>query len=134
MMATRALMLVLSVFGGALVPACDPDQPCDPGYYADHGLCLRVLGTPNADADGGSDDAGPGAGFANDDSDFGRPCAVAEDCGGKAPECAAPMLPLCTAVNCLQGESQCPATWTCLDISSWERPYPEIKSICIQFD
>ena len=120
----------LSVAAAAV--ACDPDDPCDPGYYADHGLCVRITTTPEPEADGGADDAGPGGGFANDDSDFGRPCEVQEDCGGKAPDCGAPQLPLCTAVNCLQGQSQCPASWTCLDISSWERPYPDIKSLCVR--
>jgi hypothetical protein len=116
------------------VAACDPEHPCDPGYEADHGLCLLITGTPQPAADGGAEDAGPGGGdFANDDSDFGRPCEVQSDCGGKAPECGAPQLPLCTAINCLQGESECPSDWTCLDISAWERPYPYVKSICIKY-
>ena len=111
--------------------ACDPDDPCDPGYYADHGLCVLDTDTPRPEADGGAEDDDAG-GFANDDGDFGRPCETQEDCGGKAPECGAPQLPLCTAINCLQGESQCPANWTCLDISNWERPYPYVLSICVK--
>lgn len=130
MRATRAWLLLFALSAAA----CDPEDPCDPGYYADHGVCVRIIGMPGPAADGGAEDAGPGGGFANDDSDFGRPCEVTEDCGGKAPECGAPQLPLCTATNCMQGASQCPADWTCLDISGWERPYPEIKSLCIKFE
>lgn len=130
--ATRAWLLLLWALCGAT--ACDPDNPCDPGFYADHGVCVRIIAPPKPDADGGAEDAGPGGGFANDDSDFGRPCEVQEDCGGRAPECGAPMLPLCTAVGCLQGQSQCPADWQCLDISGWERPYPEVLSFCVKFE
>jgi len=131
MKATRAWMILLWLSASAAA-ACDPDDPCDPGYYADHGLCVRRPDTPKLDADGGVVEDDAGGGYANDDSDFGRPCATQEDCGGKAPECGAPQLPLCTAINCLQGESQCPVNWTCLDISSWERPYPYVLSICVQ--
>lgn len=130
MKATRAWMLVCAL--GASMTACDPEDPCDPGYYADHGLCVRIVDTRRPEAGSGEDDAGPGGGYANDDSDFGKPCDVQEDCGGNAPMCGAPMLPLCTAVNCMQGESQCPDDWTCLDISTWEGPYPEVKSLCVK--
>ena len=130
----KATWVVLSIVLSAA--ACDPDDPCDPGYYADHGLCVRNMAPPRPAADGGAEGEDAGSGdtvFSNDDSDFGRPCEVQTDCGGKAPECGAPELPLCTAINCLQGESQCPADWICLDISSWERPYPYVKSICVQY-
>jgi hypothetical protein len=113
-------VVMLAVLGG-----CDPDDPCDPGYFADHGVCVPIVEKPGA-ADGGEEDAGSGG-----DADFGRACHTDSDCRGKAPACGAPMLPLCTAVNCLQGESTCPATWTCLDISGWERPYPEVLSLCL---
>ena len=130
MKATRAWMVLVWLSAAA----CDPDDPCDPGYYADHGLCVRDTTAPSPAADSGADDAGPGGvTFANDDTDFGRPCAVQEDCGGKAPACGAPQLPLCTAVNCLQGESECPADWTCLDVSSWTQASPDVTSICVQF-
>lgn len=129
MKATRAWMLVFAL-GAA---ACDPDNPCDPGYSADHGICIPSVDSWTPDAGSGDDDdAGPGAGSANGDTYFGKPCEVMQDCGGKAPMCGAPMLPLCTAINCLEGESECPGDWTCLDISSWERPYPEVKSICVK--
>jgi hypothetical protein len=129
MRALKSLGLFFSVCG---LLACDPEHPCDPGYKADHGVCLRENGGSGPEADGGSEDAGPAESYDNDDSAFGRTCEKQSDCGGKAPVCGAPMLPLCTAVNCMQGESQCPATWTCLDISNWERPDPSVKSICVQ--
>lgn len=114
--------------------ACDPEHPCDPGYKADHGLCLRENGGSGPEADGGSEDAGPSdSSYDNDDeSAFGRTCEKMSDCGGKAPICAAPMLPLCTAVNCMQGESKCPGDWTCLDVSTWDRPDTSVKSICVK--
>jgi hypothetical protein len=117
-----------------LLLACDPEPGCDPGYIPDHGLCvLPTKPPPVDDADGGSEGADSGSPFANDDSDFGRACEVQSDCGGNAPECAAPWLPLCTAVNCMQGTSQCPVDWMCVDISKWDRPFPEILSICLQY-
>ena len=132
-MRARARLFMLALCGVVSWAACDPDDPCDPGYVADHGVCVRTMELPRTDADGGAGDAGADGGFANDDSDFGRPCEVMQDCGGKAPMCGAPMLPLCTAINCLQGESQCPGDWTCLDVSSWAQAYPGVESLCIKF-
>jgi hypothetical protein len=133
MMAYKKLRTWMLTVASVSSFACDPDDPCDPGYYADHGVCVGILEMPEPKADGGSDDAGPNHGFANDDTDFGRACELDSDCGGKAPACGAPMLPLCTAVNCIQGEAQCPPAWTCLDISNWdERPYLEVLSICVK--
>ena len=127
MKATRAWMLVLWLSAGG----CDPDNACDPGYMPDHGLCLPVSGAPKPDS-GAEDDAGPSRDPKGDDSDFGRSCAVQEDCGGKAPLCGAPQLPLCTAANCLQGESECPADWTCIDVTSYGLQYPEVLSVCVK--
>lgn len=128
MRALRSLGLVVVT----LLFACDPEHPCDPGYRADHGVCLKESVAVRPDADGGSDDGGPVPSFGAAEDVFGRTCEKASDCGGKAPVCGAPMLPLCTAVNCLEGDSECPDDWTCLDVSSWERPVPEIKSICVK--
>ena len=130
MRATRAWYVVFVL--GAFAFACDPENPCDPGYYADHGVCLRTVEAPRDDADGGADDSGANEYAGGDESAFGRPCQTREDCGGSAPECGGPMLPMCTAVNCQQGASRCPADWTCLDVSGLDRPDPEVKSLCIR--
>lgn len=49
-------------------------------------------------------------------SDFGKSCTTASDCGGNAPICGAPQLPVCLNIMCSTGEVNagiCPATWTC---------------------
>jgi hypothetical protein len=109
--------------------ACDPDNPCgDPSYYADHGMCLRVVHP----ADGGADDdAGPDA--ARPDTEFGAPCTTSADCGGRAPVCGAPMLPVCTVTNCLEKNLACPPTWTCFDVSAWTTD-PEVQSVCVRLE
>ena len=105
--------------------ACDPDDPCDPGYYADHGACL--MPPPKREDAGLVDGAVP-----FNESDFGYVCSSNADCGGSAPTCGAPQLPICTAVNCLAGATRCPTGWNCLDISAWT-PDPSVQSVCVNF-
>ena len=131
----RSSMLVWLLCASASLSACELDDACDPGYREDHGACIPLVQRSDAggdaDADGGTADGGASGSYSGDDSDFGRPCQTMQDCGGKAPVCAAPMLPRCTAINCLQHESECPASWTCLDISMVSTS-PVVKSICVQ--
>jgi len=113
------LLLACALWG------CEPDDPCDPGFTADHGACLRMA-PKMVEQDAGTSDAA--AEF--DESDFGYSCTTDADCGGSAPACGAPRLPICTAINCLNGQSRCPSNWMCLDVSSWT-PDPKIQSVCV---
>jgi len=122
----RGLLCTLLLCCGALLAACDPDDPCDPGYFEDYGVCLRKA--PRVERDAGADAGDAAEPF--DESDFGYTCSSDADCGGSAPSCGAPRLPICTVINCLDGASRCPASWTCLDISSWT-PDPKIQSVCV---
>jgi hypothetical protein len=106
--------------------ACDPSHPCDDGYYADHGMCLRIV-APAVDA-GADQDGGPAR--TNPNANFGDPCSSAAECGGKAPVCGAPMLPVCTLVNCLQDDIPCPPDWNCLDVTAFTTD-PKVKSVCV---
>jgi hypothetical protein len=126
----RAWSIVLWMLAAACLPACDPTDACDPGYYADHGACFlpRPPRDPSADAGSAPDGAVP-----FNEQDFGYACTTDADCGGSAPRCGSPQLPICTAVNCLSGEGRCPATWKCLDVSTWT-PDPKIQSVCVNFD
>lgn len=126
MMSRRAVrgLLLLLVCGWL---GCEPDDPCDPGYYADHGACLRMA-PPKTDAGEAPGDAA----MPFNESDFGYSCTSDADCGGSAPSCGAPRLPICTAINCLTGGGRCPASWNCLDISTWT-PDPKIQSVCVNF-
>lgn len=107
--------------------SCAPSDPCDPGYYADHGACLRMAPNKMNEHDAGTSDAAA----AFDESDFGYSCTTDADCGGSAPACGAPRLPICTAINCLNGQSRCPTDWMCLDVSAWT-PDPKIQSVCVK--
>jgi hypothetical protein len=109
--------------------SCDPDQACDPGFYADHGGCYPL----DAAAPSDDDDAGGGnGGGGNPNAKFGTPCSVQSDCGGVAPTCGAPQFPVCTAINCqAQPVNPCPATWTCLDVTAYTTD-PSVTSVCVQ--
>jgi hypothetical protein len=121
--------LVALLLCSACFLACDPSDPCDPGYYADHGACLLPSPRRDGSGDAGTDDAGPQP---FNEKDFGYACATDADCGGSAPSCGAPQLPVCTAINCLGGAVRCPSTWNCLDVSAWT-PDPAIQSVCVNF-
>jgi hypothetical protein len=127
----RALLALLMLF--AL--ACDPSDPCDPGDYEEHGQC-RALPEPAVDAggdassgdddDGGSEAEPPADPYAG----FGDECAEASNCPSGLI-CGAPMLPMCTQVNCMDDESVCPPGWTCLDLTGLS-PDPNVSSICLE--
>lgn len=123
--AQRCFVLLL-----VLLPTlgCDPRDPCDPGQYADHGACYPRL--PGLDA-GGSDAASADGAAKNPGATFGTPCTTHAQCGEDAPNCGAPMLSYCTAVNCMSGAATCPADWECFDIRGLS-PLPEVTSICLR--
>lgn len=117
--------------------ACDPDDPCDPGYYPDHGACLRTAASPDAGSAGRAAEADADAGESYgakppfNAADFGTACSTDADCRGSAPVCGGAMFPICTAVNCKDGSVACPESWTCLDIAAFS-PDPTIRSACVQ--
>jgi hypothetical protein len=122
---TRRTALSL-VFVGLSLAACDPSDPCDPGYYSDHFFCLQIDASvgflPDEDA-GGPD---PSKNTAH-----GTPCSKPSDCGGEAPVCGAPQLPVCTTVECLvDGKDMCPSGWTCLDVTRYAAMLP-VTSVCV---
>jgi hypothetical protein len=121
--------------------ACEPSDPCDPGYKEVHGACFPIDGEEDAsepgDAEDGDDEDGgslmsdaevepPGDPYEG----FGDECADEGDC----PEgliCGAPQLPMCTQVNCLDEPSICPPDWTCVDTAG-ASPDPSVTSICLK--
>jgi hypothetical protein len=112
--------------------ACDPEDACDKGYYADHGYCYvsdaqtDLMVVDGSDGDGGEPAHDPNA-------TFGKPCSLQSDCGGIAPVCGGPMLPVCTNINCLEtGKDTCPTGWTCVDVTKYA-PSPGVNSACINF-
>ena len=106
--------------------ACDPENACDSGYYADHGYCLRhVMLDASVAEDGGEIMQNPNA-------TFGTSCTSHSDCGGEAPVCGGPLLPVCTTINCLDtGEDICPAPWTCVDVTKY-MPGPGVTHTCVK--
>ena len=124
---TKQLLPWLLVFGCASF-ACQPSDPCDPGQYADHGACY-----PIHDAAADDEDAGGDAGTEDRYAGFGKSCTQSSDCPETAPSCGAPMLPLCTVVNCLaMGAGACPPDWTCMDVKDLS-PDPSVESVCVNF-
>ena len=128
-----------AVFACALycfgLAACDPNDPCDSGYFADHGYCYLldagfdwVSDAQVADEDGGLPSSNPNA-------TFGLPCTLQSECGGKAPVCGGPMLPICTDINCMDtGANICPSGWQCIDITKYgTAAAPGVTSVCIKF-
>lgn len=117
--------------------ACDPSDPCDPGDYEVHGACYTPemevpdAGDGDGDAgDGDSEDAGDEeAPPADPYAGFGDECTDDGDCSNGLI-CGAPMLPMCTQVNCMEEPSICPPDWTCFDTTGLS-PDPNITSICL---
>ena len=80
--------------------ACDPSDPCDSGYYEEHGACYPVR-APAGDGDGdaGSDGDDEDGGREPSDADapsmpyegFGDECEEQSDCPNGLV-CAAPQL------------------------------------------
>lgn len=127
----KATTLAVAISCIALV-ACDPDDGCDPGYYADHGYCYLLdagpevifFGDAGLESDGGVIIQDPTA-------TFGKPCQSQSECGGVAPVCGGPMLPICTTINCLDtGEDTCPPGWLCVDVTKYD-PFPGITHVCV---
>jgi hypothetical protein len=127
---SRVHAVIMLVLGCCAAAACDPDDACDPGFYADHGYCYLSDGGPSPFSDTGLD-ADSGELIQNPNATHGMSCVEQSDCGGVAPACGGPMLPICTSINCLTGGSGCPPGWLCVDISKYE-PAPGVTSVCVQ--
>jgi hypothetical protein len=113
------------VLGALALAACDPSNPCDPGYYSDHFFCLQIDASAGfmTDEDAGSD--------SGKNTAHGTPCSKQSDCGGEAPVCGAPQLPVCTSVECMvDGKDTCPSGWTCLDVTRYATNLP-VSSECV---
>lgn len=118
--------------------ACDPSDPCDSGYYEEHGACYPIRTTADAgdgdgDGDGDDEDAGGGPTDAAAPSDpyegFGDECGEQSDCANGLV-CGAPQLPYCTQVNCMDDLDTCPPEWTCFDTMGMS-PDPSVTSVCL---
>lgn len=138
---TRAQLLrTFAVLLLGLASACDPSDPCDSGYYEEHGACYPVrmpAGDGGGDGDGDADeDAGADPSDAATSGDpyegFGDECSEAEPDCPNGLVCAAPQLPYCTQVNCLSDDSICPPDWTCYDAMG-ASPDPSVTSACVNF-
>jgi hypothetical protein len=135
--AVRMLIVIALAFTAA-ASGCDPSDPCDPGYYEEHGACYPepVVQDAGGDAqlDPGDEDAGgtPDAEAPADPYEgFGDPCEEQSDCP-EALVCGAPQLALCTQVNCLDDSTVCPPGWTCFDTMGMS-PDPSVTSVCLMF-
>lgn len=111
-----------SVIGAALasvsllaVAGCWHDSPCEEGYVVVTDMCYKI---PVAPAPAPAAEAGAGEAAAPATDTFGKTCTAQADCaGGTAPVCAAPQLPYCTQINCMDGEANagsCPTGFTCI--------------------
>ena len=128
----------------ALAPACQPKDPCDPGYRVEHGECYAIKKRAKPDAgthkpSQGDDDAGTAstqtpadaatAAPADPFEGVGRNCAKASDCPASLT-CGAPNLPMCLKTNCLGDPNGCPPDWMCIDVGA-ASPFPSITSVCL---
>lgn len=128
-----SVLLMLGALGGV---ACDPSDPCDPGYYEEHGACYAYPqpavdagrdASAELDEDGGEvADAAPPA---DPYEGFGEACEEQSDCADGLI-CGAPQLALCTQVNCMEDPSICPPGWTCFDTTGVS-PDPSVNSVCL---
>jgi hypothetical protein len=129
--ALGALMLALV----ACSTGCDPSDPCDPGYYEEHGACypfpvvLDAGGDAQAGDDGGSEPDGEAP--ADPYEGFGDDCVEQSDCAGDLV-CGGEQFPRCTQVNCMADTSVCPPGWICFDTMGMS-PDPSVTSVCLMF-
>jgi hypothetical protein len=133
-MIARSAVFIWALCSCIGLAACDPGDACDRGYRADHGYCyLRDGGYDNltdAQLGGGDNDSGEPTG--NPNAKFGMSCTQQSDCGGIAPVCGGPMLPICTDINCLAtGRDTCPTGWQCIDVTKYMESAAGVSSVCI---
>lgn len=120
---------------GAVV-GCDPDDPCDPDQYADHGLCRYRL-PDAAGIDAGADDASDedSSAMADPNADpfagFGVACTLQTECEGFGLVCGEGFLPYCTRLNCLGIANACAPDWSCFDTRG-SSPDPSVTSVCLK--
>jgi hypothetical protein len=122
---TLAALASVGVLAG-----CDPKHPCDKGYYADHGFCYLMDAGNDWYLDASIDGEDGGVVPQNPNAMYGSPCKLQSDCGGEAPVCGGPMLPLCTTINC--ESAGCPVGWSCIDVSKYPGVAPGVISVCIE--
>ncbi len=123
--------------------ACEVDEPCDPGYSLDKGLCEKspTVGTDAASANTCIDKPSPDAGISDSGAapapgEFGRPCTddvTHSECAEPAPLCfkqSASMPGFCSAINCDLYCNICPATWSCFNLGLVQ---PGAPHGCVKF-
>jgi hypothetical protein len=135
--ALGALMLGVVMLGiAASSTGCDPSDPCDPGYYEEHGACYPFPAVLDAggDAQAGDDDGGSepdGEAPADPYEGFGDDCVEQTDCAGDLV-CGGEQFPRCTQVNCMADTTICPPGWICFDTMGMS-PDPSVTSVCLMF-
>jgi hypothetical protein len=131
-MIARLAVFVWTLACCSALAGCDPSDACDRGYYADHGFCYLSDGgfdwVSDAQTTDGEDGGAP---TQNPNAKFGTPCTLQSECGGTAPVCGGPMLPVCTQINCLDDSTLCPDGWTCIDVTKYMASAPGVNSVCI---
>lgn len=134
--AVRARAALMAALLSASFGGCDPSEPCDPGYYVEHGACYENPVVEDAGGDAQVDEDDDGGALSADAAPatdpyegFGEPCQEQSQCPGDLV-CGAPQLPMCTQVNCLDDDSVCPPDWTCYDTMG-ASPDPSVTSVCL---
>jgi hypothetical protein len=105
--------LVLAVTG---LPACAAPFPCDDGQELRRGFCYPADAAVSGPA---KLDAGEPV---EPSEAFGQSCTSSSQCISPATYCAiqpGQTSGFCTAFGCDQDPSLCPATWSCMDLTSY---------------
>lgn len=124
--------------------ACQPDDPCDPGFEVRISGCVPVDagvgdggdGDGDGDRDGDASDSGvdePGqceAGEGSDDA-FGAACQTDADCDCPAPVCLTMGLDYCSRVGCMDSAEPCPDGYNCVGIPEAYQ-MDGISSVCLK--
>lgn len=128
---------VLTLALAASWSGCDPSDPCDPGYYEEHGACYPypVVQDAGGDAQAGEDEDGGSESDAAPPADphagFGEDCVEQSDCSNNLV-CGGEQFPRCTQVNCMDDPGICPPDWICYDTMGMS-PDPTVTSVCLMF-
>lgn len=130
---TLATYRALALLTAAMVAACQPSDPCDPGFREELSQCVPIpVDAAHVDAsagDGEDDDAGaepvdaaaatgmdecvPGEGPAEN---FGASCMTDDDCACPAPVCLPSPLGYCSQGQCQDDPDTCPSGFTCFEV------------------
>jgi hypothetical protein len=119
--------LVLFSFFSYLLVGCLGDR-CGPGEVLEEGQCRSTRSAPDDGAvdDGAVDDDGGGMG------DVCTEAGINDQCKGEADLCI--VMPgqtqgYCTTQGCTAEPNDCPAPYTCMDLSTFE---PSLTTACVQ--